>query len=100
MASAPALPLVSVDEYLNASYEQDMEYVDDLVRGMPTIAHNLLERILLFWIRTIRTRHAVQGSARSSYADHRTSPISHPGCNALPEAVTPRQSLRRCPVGG
>ena len=51
MASAPALPLVSVDEYLNTSYEQDMEYVDGILveRGMPTIAHNLLERILLFW---------------------------------------------------
>ena len=51
MASAPALPLVSVDEYLNTSYEHDMEYVDGILveRGMPTIAHNLLERILLFW---------------------------------------------------
>jgi Uma2 family endonuclease len=51
MASAPILPLVPVDEYLNTSYEPDLEYVDGVLveRGMPTIAHNLLEQILLFW---------------------------------------------------
>jgi Uma2 family endonuclease len=51
MASAPTLPLVSVDEYLNTSYEHDMEYVDGVLveRGMPTIAHSLLQRLLLLW---------------------------------------------------
>lgn len=42
---------VSVDEYLNSSYEYDMEYVDGCLveREMPTIPHSLLQRILLFW---------------------------------------------------
>ena len=51
MASAPTLPIVSVDEYLNTSYEPDVEYVDGVLveKGMPTIAHNFLGRLLLFW---------------------------------------------------
>jgi Uma2 family endonuclease len=49
MASAPTLPLVSVDEYLSTSYEPDLEYVDGTLveRGMPTAFHALLQRILL-----------------------------------------------------
>ncbi|HYP14381.1 MAG TPA: Uma2 family endonuclease [Bryobacteraceae bacterium] len=51
MATAPAAPLVSVDEYLNTSYERDVEYVDGVLveKGMPTIAHNFFGRLLLFW---------------------------------------------------
>jgi Uma2 family endonuclease len=51
MASAPTLPFVSVDEYLNTSYEHDMEYVDGMLveRGMPTVAHSLLQRLLMKW---------------------------------------------------
>lgn len=42
---------MSVDEYLNTSYEPDVEYVDGVLveKGMPTIAHNFLGRLLLFW---------------------------------------------------
>jgi Uma2 family endonuclease len=51
MATAPTLPLVSVDEYLNTSYEQDVEFVDGRLveKGMPTIFHQLLSAILLRW---------------------------------------------------
>ena len=51
MATAPTSPLVSVEEYLNTSYEHDMEYVDGMLvkREMPTIAHSLLQKLLLFW---------------------------------------------------
>lgn len=51
MASAPTLPIVSVEEYLNTSYEPDVEFVDGVLveKGMPTIAHNFLGRLLLFW---------------------------------------------------
>lgn len=51
MATSPAYPLVSVDEYLNTSYERDMEYVDGVLveKGTPTIAHNFLGQLLLFW---------------------------------------------------
>ena len=51
MASAPTRPLVPVDEYLNTVYEHDMEYVDGVLveRGMPTIAHSLLQKLVLVW---------------------------------------------------
>jgi hypothetical protein len=40
---------VSVDEYLNTSYEPDMEYADGVLveKGPPTIAHNRLPDIML-----------------------------------------------------
>ena len=49
MAVFPAVPLVSPEEYLNSSYRPDMEYVDGVLveRGMPTIAHSLLQMILI-----------------------------------------------------
>jgi Uma2 family endonuclease len=49
MAVAPLPPLVSVDEYLNSSYRPDLEYVDGALveRGMPTIAHSLLQKVLI-----------------------------------------------------
>ena len=51
MATAPTPPLVSVDEYLNTSYEQDVEFVDGRLvgKGMPTAFHQLLSAILLRW---------------------------------------------------
>jgi Uma2 family endonuclease len=49
MADMPDPPLVAVDEYLNSSYRPDREYVDGVLveRGMPTIAHSLLQMILI-----------------------------------------------------
>jgi Uma2 family endonuclease len=46
--NAPTLPLVSVEEYLNTSYEHDMEFVDGVLieRGMPTPAHGTLQAII------------------------------------------------------
>jgi Uma2 family endonuclease len=48
MATAPTLPLVSVEEYLNTSYEHDMEFVDGVLleRSMPTPAHARLQMIV------------------------------------------------------
>lgn len=48
MAALPTPPLVPVDVYLTSSYRPDLEYVDGLLleRGMPTIAHGLLQAIL------------------------------------------------------
>ncbi len=52
MASAAIFhpALISAEEYLNSSYEPDMEFVDGLLedRAMLTFAHNMLERFLLF----------------------------------------------------
>ncbi|MDZ4799775.1 MAG: hypothetical protein SGI92_16580 [Bryobacteraceae bacterium] len=42
MASAPVLPPMSVDEYLNSSWHPDKEYVDGMLvdRMVPTISHS------------------------------------------------------------
>ena len=51
MATAPNFPLVSVDEYLSSSYEHDVEFVEGILieRGMPTIAHSILQKLLLLY---------------------------------------------------
>ena len=52
MAVAPIPQLVSVEEYLSSSYRPDLEYVDGVLveRGMPTIAHSLLQMILIQYL--------------------------------------------------
>lgn len=42
-------PLIPVDEYLNSGYHPDKEYVDGVLmeRSLPTIAHSLLQMILI-----------------------------------------------------
>lgn len=42
------MPLVSVEEYLNTSYEYDPDFVDGVLveRGQPTIPHSLLQVIV------------------------------------------------------
>lgn len=52
MAVAPIPPLVSVEEYLSSSYRPDLEYVDGVLvrRGMPAIAHSLLQMILIQYL--------------------------------------------------
>jgi len=50
MAAETALPLVSVEEYLNTSYpDGDREYVDGMIveRNVGTLPHSLLQKILL-----------------------------------------------------
>ena len=51
MAVLPVSPLVPVEEYLNSVYRPDLEYVDGVLleRGMPTIAHSVLQRILILY---------------------------------------------------
>jgi Uma2 family endonuclease len=63
MASAPAPPLVSADEYLNTSYRPDKEYVDGVLveRSMPTFFHALLQAILIAHLRQLRTQ-IIKGS--------------------------------------
>lgn len=60
MATAPTLPLVSVDEYLNTSYEHDVDYVDGVLveRGMPTVPHSLLQMIIGAYLRALESGHA------------------------------------------
>jgi Uma2 family endonuclease len=62
MATAPTLPLVSVDEYLNSSYEYDMEFVDGLLveRSMPTVFHSLLQAILIRWFGSLEKEFRIK----------------------------------------
>ena len=62
MASAPTLPLVSVEEYLNTSYEHDMEFVDGVLveRSMPNEFHSLLQAILLYHFRQIEKEYSLK----------------------------------------
>jgi Uma2 family endonuclease len=48
MATAPTIPTVPVDDYLNTGYHPDVEYVDGVLveRGMPTPAHGALQLIV------------------------------------------------------
>lgn len=54
MASAPTLPLVSVEEYLSSSWRPDKEYVDGMLveRSMPSGLHSLLQAILIAYFRS------------------------------------------------
>jgi hypothetical protein len=49
---------VPVDEYLNSTYEHDMEYVDGVLveRSLPTISHSLLQAILIAHFRQLEKR--------------------------------------------
>ena len=49
MSALPTPPLVPVDDYLNSSYSPDREYVEGILleRSGPTIAHSLLQMILI-----------------------------------------------------
>src|SRR3954453_9574266 len=60
MATAPIIPIVPVDDYLNTSYEHDMEYVDGVLveRGMPTPAHAALQAIIAEYLRRHRKEFA------------------------------------------
>ena len=51
MATAPPLPVVPVEEYLNSGYHPEMEYVDGVLveRDVPTIPHALLQRLLIVY---------------------------------------------------
>ncbi len=58
MAVVPTIPLVSPDEYLTSGYHPDMEYVDGALveRGLPTIAHSLLQVLLAVYLDGYRKR--------------------------------------------
>jgi Uma2 family endonuclease len=59
MASAPAPPLVSADEYLNTSYRPDKEYVDGVLveRSEPTFFHALLQIIVGTYLRQFEQQY-------------------------------------------
>jgi Uma2 family endonuclease len=62
MATAPTLPLVSVEEYLRSSWQPDKEFVDGVLidKGMPTVFHGLLQAILISWFRALEKDYRVK----------------------------------------
>ena len=46
--------LVSVEEYLNTSYDPDVEYVDGVLveRNVGDLLHGLIQSNIIFWLRT------------------------------------------------
>jgi Uma2 family endonuclease len=69
MAVAAAIPLLSVDEYLNSGYHPDREYVEGILveRDVPTIAHSLLQVLLAVYFDAYRKqfRFAALSEART-----------------------------------
>jgi Uma2 family endonuclease len=53
MAALPNPPLVSVEDYLNTSYDPDLEYVDGILleRDMGDWLHSLIQSNILFALR-------------------------------------------------
>lgn len=49
MATAPALPLVTAEEYLSSSYDPEMEFIDGVLeeRAAPTFAHGVLQGLVI-----------------------------------------------------
>ncbi len=56
MTTAPTLPFVPVEEYLNSSWLPDMEYVEGALvgRSLPTYAHSVLQLIVGGHLRNCR----------------------------------------------
>jgi Uma2 family endonuclease len=54
MAALPTSPLVSVEEYLNTSYDPDVEYVDGVLveRNVGDWLHSLVQSNILFALRS------------------------------------------------
>jgi Uma2 family endonuclease len=56
MATAPSVPFVSVEEYLESGYQPDKEYVNGVLidRAMPTFAHGVLQMLLIQYFAEFR----------------------------------------------
>jgi Uma2 family endonuclease len=68
MAAVPNSPLVSVEEYLNTSYDPDVEYVDGVLveRNVGDWLHSLVQSNVLFALRRKYPHLKVVAELRSS----------------------------------
>jgi Uma2 family endonuclease len=73
MAALPIPPWVSVEEYLNASYDPDMEYVDGVLveRNVGDWLHSLVQSNILFALRQKFSHLKVVAELRSSVTETR-----------------------------
>jgi Uma2 family endonuclease len=68
MAAHPNSPLVSVEEYLNTSYDPDVEFVDGVLveRNVGDWLHSLVQSNILFALRRKYTHLKIVAELRSS----------------------------------
>jgi len=68
MAAQPNSPLVSVEEYLNTSYDPDVEFVDGVLveRNVGDWLHSLVQSNILFALRRKYSQLKVVAELRSS----------------------------------
>ena len=73
MGVLPTSPLVSVEEYLNTSYDPDVEYVDRVLveRNVGDWLHSLIQSNILFALRRKFPHLKVVPELRTSVADTR-----------------------------
>ena len=73
MAALPTSQLVSVEEYLNTSYDPDVEYVDGVLveRNVGDWLHSLIQSNILFALRRKFPHLKVVPELRSRVADSR-----------------------------
>ena len=73
MAALPTSQLVSVEEYLNTSYDPDVEYVDGVLveRKVGDWLHSLIQSNILFALRRKFPQLKVVPALRSRVADSR-----------------------------
>jgi len=74
MAALPNPPLVSVEEYLNAQYRPDMEFVDGVLveRNAGDWLHSLIQSNVLFALRRKYPHLKVVPELRSSITNTRS----------------------------
>jgi Uma2 family endonuclease len=73
MAALPNSPLLSVEEYLNTTYDPDVEFVDGVLveRSMGDWLHSLIQSNVLFALRRKYPHLKVVAELRSSVTDTR-----------------------------
>ncbi len=73
MAALPTSPLVTVEEYLNTSYEPDVEYVDGVLveRNVGDWLHSLIQSNLLYALRRKYPHLKVVAELRSRVTESR-----------------------------
>ncbi|HYP05882.1 MAG TPA: Uma2 family endonuclease [Bryobacteraceae bacterium] len=62
MATAPTLPIMPLEQYLNSSWRPDMEYVDGVLveRNVGTLPHSRLRRVLLLHFDRFRSTMRIE----------------------------------------
>ncbi len=65
MSTAPTVPMVSVEEYLNTSYEPHCEYVDGLLlpKAVSDYTHTKLQKLLLLFLASQEEKLGLEGLA-------------------------------------